>query len=78
MKEGIFKMKTLEIMKMTTKEFEKELSQSNWEFAKEKYITISNALEVYQDGARLSNEEEYLNVNEYFDNHFSVILVNYY
>ena len=49
------------------KEFEKELTQSNWEFAKEKYITITNALNVYQEGAIQSNEEEYLNVNEYFD-----------
>ena len=60
-------METSEIMKMTTKEFEKELTQSNWEFVKEKYITIANALNAYQEGASLSNEEEYLNVNEYFD-----------
>ena len=59
--------KTSEILKMTIEEFENELTQSNWEFAKEKYITIENALNVYQEGASLSNEEEYLNVNEYFD-----------
>ena len=59
--------KTSEILEMTTKELENELSESNWKFVKEKYITIANALNVYQEGASLSNEEEYLNVNEYFD-----------
>ena len=59
--------KTSEIIEMTIKEFENELTQSNLEFAKEKYITIANALNAYQEGASLSNEEEYLNVNEYFD-----------
>ena len=60
-------MKTSEILKMTTQEFESELTQSNLEYAKEKYITIANALNAYQEGAILSNEKEYLNVNEYFD-----------
>ena len=60
-------MKTSEIMKMTTEELEKELTESNWKFAKEKYITIANALNAYQEGASLSNEPEYLNVNDYFD-----------
>ena len=59
--------KTSEILAMTIKEFESELSQSNWEFGKEKYITIANALNAYQEGASLSNKKEYLNVNEYFD-----------
>ena len=60
-------MKTSKILKMTTQEFESELTESNWEFVKEKYITIANALSAYQEGAILSNEKEYLNVNEYFD-----------
>lgn len=60
-------MKTSEILTMTTKEFENELTESNWEFVKEKYLTIENALYCYKDGAILSNEKEYLNVNEYFD-----------
>ena len=59
--------KTSEIIEMTTNEFENELTQRNWEFVKEKYITIANALNAYQEGTSLSNEEEYLNVNEYFD-----------
>ena len=60
-------MKTSEILSMTIQEFENELSQVNWEFVKEKYITIVNALNAYEEGAILSNEEEYLNVNEYFN-----------
>ena len=60
-------MKTSEILKMTTKEFENELTQSNWEFVKEKYITIANALNVYKEGTVLSNEKDYLDVNQYFD-----------
>ena len=60
-------MKTSEILTMTIQEFENELTQSNLEFVKEKYITIANALHVYQEGAILSNEEEYLNINEYLD-----------
>ena len=60
-------MKTSEILKMTTQEFESELTKSNWEFVKEKYITIANALNAYEEGALLSGEDEYLNVNEYFN-----------
>ena len=60
-------MKTSEILSMTIQEFENELTESNLEYAKEKYITLANALYVYKDGAILSNENEYLNVNEYFD-----------
>ena len=60
-------VKKSEILTMTIKEFENELTQRNWEFVKEKYITIANALNAYKEGAGLSNEEEYLNVNEYFD-----------
>lgn len=60
-------MKTSEILTMTIQEFENELTQSNLEYAKEKYITLANALYVYKDGALLSGEDEYLNVNEYFD-----------
>ena len=52
---------------MTIQEFENELTQSNLDFVKEKYITLANALYVYKDGAILSGEDEYLNVNEYFD-----------
>ena len=59
--------KKSEILTMTTKELENELSESNLEFVKKKYITIANALNAYQEGAILSNEENYLNVNEYFD-----------
>ena len=60
-------MKTSEILSMTIQEFENELTQSNLEFVKEKYITIANALYCYKEGAIQSNEENYLNVNEYFD-----------
>ena len=60
-------MKTSEILSMTIQEFENELTSSNLEHAKEKYITLTNALYVYKDSAILSNENEYLNVNEYFD-----------
>ena len=60
-------MKTSEILSMTIKEFENELSQVNWEFVKEKYITLANALYAYKDGAIQSNAKEYLNVNEYFN-----------
>ena len=59
--------KTSEILSMTIQEFENELTPCNWEFAKEKYITITNALLAYQEGAILSNEKEFLNANEYFD-----------
>ena len=60
-------MKTSEILAMTIQEFENELTESNLEFVKEKYITLVNALNAYEEGAILSNEEEYLNVNEYFN-----------
>ena len=60
-------MKTSQILSMTIQEFANELTQSNLEFVKEKYITIVNALNAYEEGALLSGEDEYLNVNEYFN-----------
>ena len=60
-------MKTSAILSMTIQEFVNELTQSNLEFVKEKYITVVNALNAYEEGALLSGEDEYLNVNEYFN-----------
>ena len=60
-------MKTSQILSMTIQEFVNELTQSNLEFVIEKYITIVNALNAYEEGALLSGEDEYLNVNEYFN-----------
>ena len=59
-------MKTEKILNMTVEELEKELTEENWEYALKRYVTINNALETYQDGAELSEEEEYLEPNEYF------------
>ena len=59
-------MKVNEILKMTVEELEKKLTEENWEYACDRYVTINNALETYQDGAKLSGENEYLEPNEYF------------
>lgn len=60
-------MKTSKIMEMEVSEFKKMLSGDNFERALEIFKTSENALERYQDGARLSGESEYLNPNEYIE-----------
>lgn len=50
-------MKVNEILNLTVDEFEKELSQENFDYVNENYVTVANGLEMYQEGARLSGEE---------------------
>ena len=59
-------LKTETILNMTAEELEKELTEENWEYSLKRYVTINNALDTYQDGAKLSGQDEYLEPNEYF------------
>lgn len=64
---GADKMKTLNILKLTTREFVNLLTDDNYQYAIDKFKTIENALEKYQEGAKLSGVDEYVNVNEYME-----------
>lgn len=55
------------IINLKINEFENLLNNENYIYIKERYNYIWLALERYQEGARLSNQDEYLEVNEYFD-----------
>ncbi|MDS0527732.1 hypothetical protein NNC19_18745 [Clostridium sp. SHJSY1] len=60
-------MKTSEILNLSLKEFERELSLINHEFVQEVYLSTTRALVRYKEEAERCKESEYLGINEYFN-----------
>jgi hypothetical protein len=62
-------MKKSAIENLSISEFERELTQENYDYVIEEYPDLQRALECYQEGAEgdTSGENEYLGVNEYFE-----------
>lgn len=59
-------MKIENVKKLTIEEFEKELTQENFNYIQEKYPSSTRALECYKEGALEINEESYMDINDYF------------
>ena len=57
--EKILEMKNEEIIKM--------LNEDEKEYAIERFSNLNNFCDIYQDGARLSNEDEFISPSEYLD-----------
>ena len=60
-------MKVKNILNLSIEEFENLLSKKNYNWIIEKYKYAYMALQMYQDGAQLSGQDDYLEVNEYFE-----------
>ena len=60
-------MRVNDIKKLTEKDFRNLLTEENFKYIKENHNSVWVALEQYKEGAKLSEEIEYLNVNEYFE-----------
>ena len=59
-------MKVEKIMNMDVEEMVKDLTEEMVEDIRRAYVTLNNALHTYQEGAELSNQEEYLTPEDYF------------
>lgn len=59
-------MKNYELQ-ITLDEFIKNLSEENYDYAVENYLTIENAYHTYLEGWKLSGEVEYMTPNEYIE-----------
>ena len=57
--EKILEMKNEEIIEM--------LNEDEKEYAIERFSNLNNFCDIYQDGARLSNEDEFISPSEYLD-----------
>lgn len=53
------------ILEMRNEEIAGMLSEEEIEVAENKYRTLSNFCDIYQDGARLSGEDEFMTPSEY-------------
>lgn len=60
-------MKTSKILELTVAEFENLLKEEQFDKIVKYFRTTNNMLEMYQDGARESKEDEYLEASEYVD-----------
>jgi hypothetical protein len=60
-------MKTSDILNLTFKKFENELSPLNHEYIVQVYKSSLRAFMRYQEMADYMGKEEFLNINEYFD-----------
>ncbi|WP_143314464.1 hypothetical protein [Clostridium sp. HBUAS56017] len=62
-------MKKTDIENLSISEFEKGLTQENYDYIIEEYPSIARALECYQEGAQgdTDGEDSYLDINEYFE-----------
>ena len=57
--EKILEMKNEEIIEM--------LNENEKEYVRERFSNLNNFCDIYQDGARLSNEDEFISPSEYLD-----------
>lgn len=55
------------ILNMENEEIIGMLSQEEVEMVTEKYKTLNNFCDMYQDGARLSDEDEFVTPSEYIE-----------
>ena len=55
------------ILNMENEEIIGMLSQEEVEMVTEKYKTLNNFCDMYQDGARLSGEDEFVTPSEYIE-----------
>lgn len=60
-------MRVNDIKKLTETDFRNILTEENFKYIKENHNSVWVALEQYKEGAKLSEEIEYVNVNEYFE-----------
>ena len=59
-------LKVEKILDMTNEEIIEMISEENYDYVLERF-GLNNFCDIYQDGARLSGEDEYLEVNEYIE-----------
>lgn len=52
----------------TFNDFEDTLTEENYDYSIKKYLTIENAYDTYIEGWKLSNEEIYIDPNQYMEN----------
>lgn len=55
------------ILEMTNEEILEMVNEENYEYISERFSNLNNFCDIYQDGARLGGEDEYLEVNEYIE-----------
>jgi hypothetical protein len=60
-------MKTSEVFNLSLEEFEKKLSPINHEYVVEVYKSTVRAWGFYREGAELTDDPDYPEVNEYFN-----------
>lgn len=60
-------IKTETILNMSNKDIIEFLTYEEIQKVEEKYRTLSNFVDVYQNAARLSNEDELITPNEYLE-----------
>lgn len=60
-------IKTETILNMNNKDIAEFLTHEEIQKVEEKYRTLSNFVGVYQDAARLSNEDEFITPSEYLE-----------